>query len=576
MIPVVISSPGGDCFAMYGAAPGPAILICPPIGDEALRTARVWRDLAVRLAGHGFATLRFDLPGTGNSAGEATEPGRVEAWRAAVRACIDWLSPRHDGRIILFGHRFGALLALDAATSGIDVERLVLLDPPASGQSVARYWRARARMEQHGPAPEGNDYIQAGGLAFSQATLSDIGALAAPMPNSATPGCLLVMNDMEATSNPWPDRLREHGCVVECIPFEGHADFVSQDIFRAQTPDRVLDQVVDYLTRHRGRVPSKTNLALSRQVSLPLPGLTEYPIHFGPEQRLFGILCRPDSPAAEYPALLLPTTGADPCSGMSRMWTDLARRLATQGVTSLRFDMRGVGESEGSLGQGRLAAMYHSDRIADLAAAVDALVLEGFSDVKVVGYCAGAYAAWHAAIPDTRISAIFAGNLLFLNLLPTAADELLTSRPGSSQIGTPGNAIAKFLAPQSLGLLRQLDDRTRRLVPRRIRLMLRSWGADPVQTRRHVKALVDRGCSVNLVMAHDDHGHIRLRRAFGEDPRLPDGVQLTVIPDADHQFSDRRHRAQFLDLAASFALRTHARPLNSRIPHKVARILENA
>ena len=576
MIPVVISSPGGDCFAMYGAASGPAVLICPPIGDEALRTGRVWRDLAVRLTSQAIATLRFDLPGTGNSAGEPTELGRVEAWRAAVHACIDWLSPRHDGRIILFGYRFGALLALDAAASGVDVERLVLLDPPASGQSVARYWRARARMERHGPAPEGDDYIQAGGQAFSHATLNDFGALPSPLPKSARPGCLLVMNDMEATSNPWSDRLREHGCVVECIPFEGHAEFVSQDIFRAKTPNWVLDQVVDYLTHHCGRRHPTAYPALPRKQKLSFAGSTEYPVQFGPEQRLFGILCRPDSPVAEFPALLLPTTGADPCSGMARMWTDLARRLAKQGVTSLRFDMRGVGESEGSLGQVRLAAMYHPDRIADLAAAIDALVLEGFTDVKVVGYCAGAYAAWHAAIPDTRISAIFAGNLLFLNLLPSAADELLTSRPGSSQIGAPGNSIAKFLPSESLGFVRRLDDRVRRLVPPRIRIMLRSWGADSTQTRRHVKALVDRGCSVNLVMAHDDHGHIRLRRAFGEDPRLPDGVQLTVIPDADHQFSDRRHRAQFLDLATAFALQAHARPLDTRAPHKAARILENA
>ena len=233
------------------------------------------------------------------------------------------------------------------------------------------------------------------------------------------------------------------------------------------------------------------------------------------------------------------------------MWTDLARRLALQGVTSLRFDMCGVGESGGNLGRDRLAAMYHSDRIADLSMAIDALAAHGFADVNIVGYCAGAYAAWHAAVPDSRVSAIMAGNLLFLSLLPALEKAVLESRPGSSQIGSASGTMARFLPFGGIATLRQLDDSARRMIPRRIRIMLRSWGADPKKTRRHVKALVGRGCSVSLVMAHDDHGHIRLRRAFGEEPRLPVGVELTVIPDADHQFSDRRHRARFLDLARS-------------------------
>lgn len=584
MTPVVIPSPGGDCFAMYAPAFGPAILMCPPFGDEALKTARVWRDLTVRLGKQGLASLRFDLPGTGNSAGEPTDPNRVEVWRDAVRACATWLAPRHDGRVILFGHRFGALLALDAAASGVKAERLVLLDPPETGAALARYFRARARLERVGPLPEGPDYIQAGGVPLSEASLRAIAALPAPLGRVQFPPALLVLNEPSSSPSSWPDRLRARGSIVETIPFDGHADFVLHDIFRSKPPLAVLDRVTEYLVQAAGPLPPSTRLTRPLASNLSLPGFTETPIQFGPGHQMFGILCRPDFPIGR-PALLLPTTGADPCSGMSRMWTELARRLAREGVTSLRFDMCGVGESGGTLSAGlsaaRIAAMYSAERVADVRAAVDTLGTLGFDAVRVVGYCAGAYAAWHAAVPETRIAGILAGNLLYLNQQSSATDEDLVQRPGASQIGRQAGTIIRFLPAGSIATLRWLDDSTRAIVPRRARLWLRRWASGPRQTRRHVTALVSRGCSVSLVMSHDDHGHIRLRQAFGEEPRLPQGVELFVLPDADHQFSDRRHRARFLDLAASFALQKSPRlPGNhvsaTPVPSNPARVLETA
>ena len=186
MIPVVIPTSGGDCFAMYGAASGALVLFCPPIGDECRKTARLWRDLAVRLQEHGVASLRVDLPGTGNSAGEPSDPDLVGNWRAAIRACAEWAKRRHGGRVILFGYRFGALLALDAATE-VSVERLVLLDPPASGSAAARYIRSRARLEAAGPLPEGPEFIQAGGMPLSEAALAAISTLPAPIGQASVP-----------------------------------------------------------------------------------------------------------------------------------------------------------------------------------------------------------------------------------------------------------------------------------------------------------------------------------------------------------------------------------------------------
>ena len=212
MTPVIIPSAGGACFGMYQVAPGPAVMMLPPFGDEGLKTARIWRNLAVDLAEHGLATLRFDLPGTGNSAGDATEAGRVEAWRAAIRDCASWLAARHDGRVILFGHRFGALLALDAAASGVSTERLVLLDPPISGATLVRHLRARARMEGFGPPPEGPDYIQAGGVPLSATTLQDLAKLPAPVAGPARGA--IASAQAAASRKPCHSRASMRSCVA--------------------------------------------------------------------------------------------------------------------------------------------------------------------------------------------------------------------------------------------------------------------------------------------------------------------------------------------------------------------------
>ena len=389
---------------------------------------------------------------------------------------------------------------------------------------------------------------------MSATTLQELAELPAPFLNLQAPPALLVLNEMSSVLSPWLDQLRARGSIVETIPFHGFDEFVRRSAFHAQAPSFVLRRVVAYLADAVGIVDQCACPPLLSPAILNLQGATETPISFGPGNGMFGILCRPDKPLCGMPAMLLPTTGIDPCSGMSRIWTDLARNLAQRGVPSLRFDMTSVGESHGTFMGDAMMASYHPDRISDLGSAVDALAARGFGRVTVVGYCSGAYAAWHAAIKDKRIEGLLAGNLIHFKLQTTLAGDLLNLQPGRSQLGLQHGLITRWLPAKTLIKLRRLDDSLRSAFPRPLRHVLRRWEADQRQTRRHLRALTARGCAVRMVMAKDDHGHARLLRAFGDRPRFPSGVELFVIPDADHQFSDRRHRAYFLQAAADFVL----------------------
>lgn len=560
MIPVVIPTPGGDCFAAYHWAQGPAALICPPFGYEALATARAWRDLAERLAANGTAALRLDLPGSGDSAGWPNDPGQVAAWRRAVDAAWAWLAGRHGGRVTLLGQRFGALLALDAVARGIAVDRLVLLDPPVSGAAYARGLRARARLEGHGPPHDGPSYIQAWDVPIASETLADMAILpAGAAAGTPLPPVLLALPGEASDRVGWPAWLRDQPASVTAVPFDGYADFVPQESLRARVPEEVFRRVVAFLAGPA--LPSAP--PPPAPAALVLPDAREEYLRFGGELGLFGIVCRAANPVPHAPAVLLPSIGNLPRSGVGRIWTDLARRLATRGVSSLRFDMRHVAESSGMTSDDPLVTSYAPERLQDVWAALDALANQGMPATVMIGHCSGAYTGWLAALADRRIVGVLASNPQFLSRQTHLSYATLHRRPGASERGSDharapaiGSATGSDQRSTGLrGIATLLADQAKRHCPRSLRHALRQLGHEERQARRNMRHLHSRGCAIHLAYSAGDHGLARLQRSFGEAPRLPANVGLTVIDGADHNFAARRHRAEWLDAATAFTLR---------------------
>ena len=119
-----------------------AVVLCNAFGHEAMVSHRSYRRLAQRLAAEGFAVLRFDYDGTGDSAGEDSDPNRVDAWLDSIRrACSEAIALSGAEHTILFGMWLGALLAL-AQAERAPVDGLMLLAPPRSGRAWLREMRA--------------------------------------------------------------------------------------------------------------------------------------------------------------------------------------------------------------------------------------------------------------------------------------------------------------------------------------------------------------------------------------------------------------------------------------------------
>lgn len=110
-----------------------AILICPPLGREYIRTHWALRRLADQLAQAGSHVLRFDYFGNGDSAGESGE-GSVERWQNNIRTAANELLELSSVRqISIVALRAGAALA--ATTNELDTNNLVLWDPVITGHS---------------------------------------------------------------------------------------------------------------------------------------------------------------------------------------------------------------------------------------------------------------------------------------------------------------------------------------------------------------------------------------------------------------------------------------------------------
>ncbi len=125
---------------------------------------------------------------------------------------------------------------------------------------------------------------------------------------------------------------------------------------------------------------------------------------FGSGQGLIGVLCEPSpgSAGTGAPAVLMANVGVNHRVGPNRLWVELSRRLASEGIPALRFDLSGMGDSEPRPGNDRELERGR----ADIADAMDALADRGVATRFVlVALCSGVDPAHVVARDDPRVVA---------------------------------------------------------------------------------------------------------------------------------------------------------------------------
>ncbi len=582
-VPVVFGPADRPLLGFYHAplshsVRGVVVVLCNPIGYEAMSAHRTYRHLAERMAANGFPVLRFDYDGTGDSAGVTEDPGRMSAWIGSIRLAIAQSRALSGAaRVALFGVRFGATLATLAAIDDGDIEALISWAPVISGRVHVRELRGfRLLKDSKAPEKRSDGSEQVGGYLFTAETLGEMSTidLLAPSKRVARRALVLPRNERSKEEARLVDHLAAGGSEVLFAPRGGYSKMMRDDPYDSAVPFETLDAIVEWLA---GGGPPEAHAPRSEKtpsdvmfVATPYSqtALKETAIRFGEGRRLFGILTEPSGPVRrDRPVLCFLNVGANHHVGPHRMNVDLARELATRGYLTFRFDAAGLGESAVEAGV-RENRIYTKDSIADVKDAMTMLgEMRGSERFVVIGLCSGAYLAYHAAIVDERI----VGQVLLSPfafeweegdpVVPTTRqhfrshryyarallDRRVWRRALQGQLEIP--AIAR-------GISESLKTKAATVMPA-VSAFLTASRRPQNEVEKAFRAMCDRGVESLMVLSFEDSGVDMIAKYLGTDARKMGGrrnFSFQIVDGADHTFMTLASQGKLRDILTTYVV----------------------
>ncbi|MFT3954889.1 MAG: alpha/beta hydrolase [Piscinibacter sp.] len=255
MTPFRFGPAARQLYGVYHAAMPPrtggdAVLICNPLGQEAVRFHRMQRVLADRLSSRGIAVLRFDYHGCGESSGE-DEDADLAGWcDDLLLAHQELLRRSRAARISWLGVRLGAsAAALASARAEPAPHRLLLWDPVLDGPAcLAELAAAQARSlaEASGRASAATAAAIGGealGFGIGAAMVEQIRALQPQRLDVARAGhAQLLGRAGDDALDTLAGRWRERGLPTRVVPIGQRFDWSSEEAMNtALVPAEVLD-----------------------------------------------------------------------------------------------------------------------------------------------------------------------------------------------------------------------------------------------------------------------------------------------------------------------------------------------
>lgn len=535
------------------------VVQCGPHGLEELCVHRVWRGLAIDLAAAGLACLRFDYPGSGDSAGDDTDPERLRSWLDAVVAAVRFLR-RHGGvtEVALVGLRLGGALAAMAAREAGGIDRLALIAPVVSGRSYLRELKVLSLLSSNSAdaAAPPADPGEFAGYAVTETTQGELRRIdLAKLETAPAKHVLLLHRPEQVTEIALTAAWGRLGAEVQAEPLVGYGELMRDTTF-AVRPEAAFARLVAWLGDGANGGAATPEAAPPARIEVETAH--ETPIEIG-TVGMVGILCRPRKAPTPGPVVLLLNTGANHRVGAARMSVTVARRLAAQGVTSLRLDLSGLGDSPTRPGL-RDNLLYDEAATRDAREAIDWLEDHGFARVMMVGLCGGAFVAFHAGAADPRVD-----GLVMINLPRfTAPEEPLERVVRSSYRGSrhyarlfwQSSTWARALRGRVdiVGIAREQATRLARRMATRLRgatAGLSGRRDDQPTVMAGFRTLVARGGRALLVYSADEGGLDELEVHTGRDARhllaLP-GMRLEILDGADHTLTGSPARERLTQL----------------------------
>jgi hypothetical protein len=276
--------------------------------------------------------------------------------------------------------------------------------------------------------------------------------------------------------------------------------------------------------------------------------MKEKAVAFGANGNLIGVLSEPKtgSEIAGAPAVILWNVGIHHRVGPYRIYVDIARGLAASGLTSLRFDVSGLGDSEPTRNDPR---PEQERGIADVQSAMQLLRdRKGIQRFILVAFCSGVDVAHKVAVADPSVAGV-------------AYLEGYRFKTRGFYLRYP----LRFLHRERWE--RMLRVRAPRLFPEQERVTGGGGDVEAVYTRDFpspeklkgdISAMVRRGTKLMFVYVGRDSGYTYREQLYEmvDDTSLHTGLHVEYYPDADHILFSKGDRQHVIDDVVRWAERT--------------------
>lgn len=555
-----------------------AVLLVSPWGFEDMSVRAFYRVMAENLAARGAASLRFDLPGTGDSA-EIPEAATLDTWLTAVEAAAAELT-RLAGvsNIILAGHGLGATLALLAETRIDNLAGVALLAPVVSGRIYARetalWWKmiaadlglASGFTETQALTIAGMTMPEEIAGAIRKLRESDLG-LTRPLPVLAV--CRKGRDGDEALAA----KLEQTGAAVTRHPYDGFDALVVNPLI-SRVPLGVANALAEWVAGVAPKIKSRRAPDLAPSTSLAGEGYRETGLRFA-EGTLVGTLCEPLSKPQGAPVLLV-STSYDRASAWANTGARMARALARCGIVTLRFDAAGVADSPPQPNDPQ-EVLYSAALDRDVKAALEELRTRTGRAPVIAGRCSGGYHAFKAGLEEADVAGI-----AVINSYAFVWDSRKEVSEALNAVARPlGDYSKRAMNPEtfrrilrgevnlkaaSFAIISQIAKR----LYNRVEPMLGNLAAGnrlKSDIRAAFQTFADRNVPVLLAYGDNDPGLEQSRMVFGADLsglKRFENTRYVSLGDADHNVTVPEAQETVIEEIARVALNAGPAGLPSR------------
>lgn len=389
------SSDYGPVFGVLGHPVGGACMgavLCPPVGIDLQSSYAAVRALSRDLNKLGVATIRFDYVGTGNSAGNFGD-SQVATWLDGVRRANQVLLDAGVETTVLVGLRLGANLAARASSGLSGLAGLVLWDPYKDGSSFLREQRAMLSFGSSDPGRSSmGTSTETAGYVYPDALASQVKSIGLSAKDLAAVPTLLLGRRRVADSF---RRAAGHSsdCEVKILDEDAEGRMLAPSVSASRVPKDTVAQITDWIA---AQVPGDLKPSLVRpslkraiEISSVAGTVQEEVFRFG-SNNLFGIRSSGTSATSGLRRSVIFVNSADGHNiGPCRLWVDLARLCSSDGISSVRFDVSGTGESE-ARPPWPSNTVFAPSAVHDVRAALHAGMVSADA-IVLVGLCSGGY-----------------------------------------------------------------------------------------------------------------------------------------------------------------------------------------